>query len=318
MNIVVEGPDNSGKSTLIRHLVGALGIPLVPGEGPEKYPGEINDRVARYAKIDNAIFDRHPCVSQRIYNKFRVGTDVDYELTSDFYASKPIFVYCVGRDLDGQILKDYDKIVNASGVPHEKLVVDNHEAICALYRSWAERHATIIYRIGDGFDRIAIQLASLLNGNTSRFDPVADIEEFHTRFDLTYLDKPRVLPRELSDFRIRFMQEELDEYAQHDAAAWAQRELTVMGQRDDAEYAFHLENQLDALVDEVYVAIGTSYLHGFNFREAWRRVHAANMKKERCERVGDSKRGSTFDVIKPAGWEAPSHIDLVEDHNLRA
>ena len=65
---------------------------------------------------------------------------------------------------------------------------------------------------------------------------------------------------------------------------------------------------LDALVDLVYVALGTAYLHGFGpqkFNEAWRRVHEKNMEKIRAPSADHSKRGSAFDVIKPAGWTPP-------------
>lgn len=50
---------------------------------------------------------------------------------------------------------------------------------------------------------------------------------------------------------------------------------------------------------------------GFNFREAWRRVHEANMGKVRARRAQDSTRGSVFDVVKPPGWVAPDLSDLV-------
>jgi len=39
--------------------------------------------------------------------------------------------------------------------------------------------------------------------------------------------------------------------------------------------------------------------------EFWADVQRANMSKERATKASDSKRGSTFDVIKPAGWKAP-------------
>jgi predicted HAD superfamily Cof-like phosphohydrolase len=85
---------------------------------------------------------------------------------------------------------------------------------------------------------------------------------------------------------------------------------------DDQGIAKRLESQLDALVDEVYVVLGTAYLQfgARIFNEAWRRVHHANMQKERAQKSGDSKRDSTFDVIKPMGWTPPNHIDLVTDH----
>ena len=116
-----------------------------------------------------------------------------------------------------------------------------------------------------------------------------DIKEFHEKFGLAYNGRPRDLSKELSDFRVHFMLEELDEY------------------RDSN----HLVDKLDALVDLVYVALGTAYLHGFDFDEAWRRVHEANMKKVRAEVATDSKRGSTFDVVKPDGWAPPDLSDLV-------
>lgn len=313
MKIVVEGPDNSGKSTLIRHLSASLDIPVVPGEGPGRSVEEINDRVKRYATISHSIFDRHPCVSQPIYNQFRQGPSIDAELIDQFYHQDNLFIYCVGRDtLEGQVIKDYDRSTDEAGIVHEDTVRQNHQAICASYSRWAEQHAHVTYRIDDGFAKVTAIVAAL--ASYRHFDPVADIADFHQKFGLSYVGPPRVLPQDMANFRKRFMDEELEEYGQHEAGARLER--WVAARPDVANYAFHLDQMLDALVDEVYVVLGTSYLHGFNFREAWRRVHAANMKKVRAERASDSKRGSTFDVIKPPGWEAPSHIDLVEVNDL--
>lgn len=143
------------------------------------------------------------------------------------------------------------------------------------------------------------------------FDPVRDVEEFHEKFGLLYDGKPRVLSGELGDFRAKFLAEELSEYTDSQMVA---RILILEPKPDCAELTHHLELQLDALVDLVYVALGNAHLQGFDFREAWRRVHAANMAKVRATKPSDSKRGTTFDVVKPPGWEAPNHKDLVEDH----
>lgn len=120
-----------------------------------------------------------------------------------------------------------------------------------------------------------------------------DVAEFHRKFGLEYAGPPRELDSGSSSFRREFMREELVEYI--DAAI-------------DGDKA----KQLDALVDLIYVALGTAYLQGFDFNEAWRRVHAANMLKIRAEKKEDSKRGSTYDVVKPEGWQAPDLSDLVE------
>lgn len=120
-----------------------------------------------------------------------------------------------------------------------------------------------------------------------------DVTEFHKKFGLQYEGPPRELPGELAAFRIDFLQEELVEYN------------TATNERN-------LEKQLDALVDLVYVALGTAHLQGFDFNAAWRRVHAANMLKIRAEKKEDSKRGSTYDVVKPEGWQPPDLSDLVK------
>jgi predicted HAD superfamily Cof-like phosphohydrolase len=119
------------------------------------------------------------------------------------------------------------------------------------------------------------------------------IKEFHVKFELEYKDKPRTLPLELRHFRIDFMEEELVEYI-------------------EASHSGNLEKQLDALVDLVYVALGTAHMQGFDFNEAFKRVHEANMKKIRATNAESSKRKSAFDVIKPPGWSPPDLSDLVK------
>jgi len=121
---------------------------------------------------------------------------------------------------------------------------------------------------------------------------MGDIKDFHEKFKLNYDGPPRELLSDMGMFRIRFMKEELDEYAQ----------ACLDGNK---------AKQLDALVDLVYVALGTAYLQGFNFNEAWGRVHIANMKKVRALKAEHSARGSTYDVVKPPGWKPANLEDLV-------
>src|SRR5262245_35178552 len=119
-----------------------------------------------------------------------------------------------------------------------------------------------------------------------------DVGQFHEKYELEYKGEPRFLPLDLSTFRLKFMQEELDEY-------------------QTARSHMDLAGQLDALGDLLYVVLGTAYLHGFDLAEAWRRIHASNMQKVRTKKFEDSTRGSAFDVVKPPGWEPPFLKDLV-------
>lgn len=122
---------------------------------------------------------------------------------------------------------------------------------------------------------------------------VRDVRTFNERFGLPRPAKSTDLDDKLSDFRYNFMVEELEEYNLANCA-------------DDRE------SQLDALVDLVYVAIGTAVMAGWDFEEAWRRVHAANMKKVPAKSADESKRGHALDVVKPVGWVAPDLSDLVK------
>lgn len=120
-----------------------------------------------------------------------------------------------------------------------------------------------------------------------------DVADFHHKFGVSYDGPPRMLePQQLRDFREERLDEERMEY------------LTSPT----------LEGKLDGLIDLMYFAHGNLQLHGFTpdqINEAWRRVHAANMKKELCSEKNPSKRGGEgFDIVKPPGWVAPDLSDL--------
>lgn len=126
----------------------------------------------------------------------------------------------------------------------------------------------------------------------------SDVGKFHEKFGLdntTFRDVgPREWDSELMNFRADFLKEELDEFT--DAAA----------DQDIAGVA-------DALIDLVYVAMGTAHLLGLPWEALWTEVQRANMDKQRAAVDGsDSKRGSAFDVVKPEGWRSPDIAKILE------
>lgn len=127
---------------------------------------------------------------------------------------------------------------------------------------------------------------------------MSDIADFHEKFGLDQNQgkvsvgegPDKVHPEEWELRNVRLTDEAMEAQCAHEEG-------------DDEQY-------LDALVDVVYIALGTAYRRGWDFGEAWNRVHRKNMEKERGE-PGNSKYGSGFDIIKPEGWEPASLADLV-------
>ena len=48
--------------------------------------------------------------------------------------------------------------------------------------------------------------------------------------------------------------------------------------------------------------------------EMWNDVQRANMEKKRVKNIKDSKRSSTYDVIKPTGWLAPNSDGILKKY----
>lgn len=163
--IVVEGVDNSGKSTLIRSLHSILPhYDVQPSEGPPKFPGEQNERVTRYLErhTHRMIYDRHPCVSQPIYCAIRSHADpIDDALITRFYEKQPFFIYCDGgsRGMDGHVFNP-----DTDTEKHLGEIAANYVKLLTQYRHWAAQHAHLNYRIGDNIRPIARIIEMLFYG----------------------------------------------------------------------------------------------------------------------------------------------------------
>lgn len=152
MNIILEGPDNSGKTTLAGKLM-KMGIPYTfqPGEGPPRSLEEINARATRYLKMDDTIFDRHPCISEGIYGKHRPGYSwIHQDILDQFNAEDHLIIYCESEAMGSHthLAKDHDT------VEHLALIYKHDQQIRQDYRVWAEKNAHIQYRIGQSTEAI--------------------------------------------------------------------------------------------------------------------------------------------------------------------
>jgi Phosphoribosyl-ATP pyrophosphohydrolase len=114
-----------------------------------------------------------------------------------------------------------------------------------------------------------------------------DIYNMHTHYDLhkvvRNMDSEKL--RKFLEFRIKFLQEELDEM------------------RD----ATNAEDVVDALIDLCVVAIGTLDSFKIDSHVAWNNVLEANMNKKVGIKASRPNPLGLPDLIKPEGWTAPSH-----------
>ena len=126
-----------------------------------------------------------------------------------------------------------------------------------------------------------------------------DVVDFHEKFKINYSGGVRHLPPQLFSFRLA---RSLEEHKEYNASF------------DEP----NLAHALDALIDHIYILLGTAHMHGFTpeiLQEAWNRVHEANMAKELCspENPGKyGKLGDKLDIVKPPGWKAPTFDDLLQ------
>ena len=148
MAIVIEGLDNSGKSTLALMLARFTSFQIVESEGPPKYDGEMFERLERYAQMSSrTIFVRHPCVSQVIYGTMRGDPPCIPQTVIDrFYTRNHLFIYCdpLDRGLGDHVIKE-----GVDTEAHLKAIKEQYSMLLFDYRMWAIKHAKIMYRIGD-------------------------------------------------------------------------------------------------------------------------------------------------------------------------
>ena len=118
-------------------------------------------------------------------------------------------------------------------------------------------------------------------------DWVRDIYTMHLHYKtheaMAKMDSEKL--KKFLEFRVNFLQEELDELKKAD----------------------NPDDVVDALIDLCVVAIGTLDSFDVDPYRAWDEVLEANMKKEVGVKEGRPNPLGLPDLMKPPGWTAPSH-----------
>lgn len=109
------------------------------------------------------------------------------------------------------------------------------------------------------------------------------VREFHRTFKLPHHNTPTVMPLKRAEQRYLWLQEEIDEFI-------------------DATQDGDLCEQVDAMIDTIYFALGTLVELGVEPTEIFKIVHAANMAK-----LDENGEPYMVDgkIIKPSDWVDP-------------
>ncbi len=107
------------------------------------------------------------------------------------------------------------------------------------------------------------------------------VRAFHEKFGSPIAEKPTMLTAERAKKRYKWMLEEINEFLE----------------------AEDITEQADAMIDEIYFALGTLVEMGIRPDALFDIVQQANMSK--VWEDGKVHRNADSKVIKPAGWEDP-------------
>ena len=122
-----------------------------------------------------------------------------------------------------------------------------------------------------------------------------DIHDMHAKYGVhDWMEKNKgnnELMQKFLDFRIKFLEEELNE--------------TKLA----ATYDRNAPEVVDGLIDLCVIAIGTLDAFGVDAQKAWEAVHTANMAKEVGVKESRPNPLGLPDLVKPEGWVGPKHYD---------
>jgi predicted HAD superfamily Cof-like phosphohydrolase len=110
------------------------------------------------------------------------------------------------------------------------------------------------------------------------------VRAFHVAFDHPVANEPSRMPPERVQNRAKWLHEEIEEF----------------------KAAQTLEDQVDAMVDLIYFALGTMVELGVDSDKVFHIVHQANMRKLWSD--GKPRFGDDGKVKKPAEWTDPREL----------
>ncbi len=157
MNIILEGPDNCGKSTLAQAISLATGWPIKEKEGRPKTWLAMLEKFRKYEAIDNHIIDRHPIVSQSVYGILRGDPEIPTDVLDHFFSRNDLIIYC--RCL--RSLEDHEASPTDTAA-HLEMIDKQANEILQIYDNWGAMCADIVYTQYAKLPRVVAMVKAVL------------------------------------------------------------------------------------------------------------------------------------------------------------
>lgn len=137
MRIILEGPDNAGKTTLAQRLADSCGPEVVryfhPGGKPDSVQAELDclEEQLDLLRGGNVIIDRVTSISQRVYNSDPRNDLMRADYWSLMEQQNPVVIYC--RPSTDRLLRtqDFTWREGESDEHKEKIITRQHEFVAA-------------------------------------------------------------------------------------------------------------------------------------------------------------------------------------------
>lgn len=163
MRIILEGPDNAGKTSLAKRLIEACGPEKVgyfhPGGKPDGVEAELKclEHQTHLLRQSNILIDRITAISQQVYNPDGGMNELRREALNNIMSMQPVMIYC--RPSTDKLLRvqdltwreDEDEAHKQKIIRNQHTFVERYDLIfsttpCISYNYEDEAHREIIFK----------------------------------------------------------------------------------------------------------------------------------------------------------------------------